>query len=100
VSVQVVQLDGPLERTTEILGSGIGLGVLIEVRRAAQILDLELTPLTDHFCKRMSNEKATVAQTWALFRGDAPAKQERFAQVLRGLQNKYRREATLLRDLL
>jgi len=100
VSVQIVQQDGTLERTTEILGAGIGLSVLGEVRRTAQILDLELTPLTDHFCKRLSNEKSTYTQTYALFRGDAAAKNARFAQVLRGLQNKYRREATLLRDLL
>jgi hypothetical protein len=100
VTVQVVQQEGPLERTTEILGSGMGLAVLGEVRRAAGILDLELRPLTDHFCKRLSNEKATYVQTYALLRGDALAKQTRFAQVLRGLQNKYRREATLLRDLL
>ena len=100
VTVQIVQQDGLLERTTEILGSGIGLTALSEVRRAAQILDLELTPLTDHFCKRMSNEKSTYVQTYALFRGDAHAKQTRFAQILRGLQDKYRREATLLRDLL
>jgi hypothetical protein len=100
VTVQVVQQDGPLERTTEILGTGIGLGVLREVRRTAQILDLELRPLTDHFCKRLSNEKATYVQTYALFRGDALAKQSRFAQVLRGLQDKCRREDTLLRDLL
>ena len=100
VTVQVVQQDGPLERTTEILGSGIGMSVLVEVRRAAQILDLQLMPLTDHFCKRLANEKATYVQTYALFRGDPLAKQSRFAQVLRGLQNKYRREASLLRDLL
>jgi len=100
VTVQIVQQDGTLERTTEILGAGIGLSVLCEVRRTAQILDLELTPLTDHFCKRLSNEKSTYIQTYALFRGDAAAKNARFAQVLRGLQNKYRREATLLRDLL
>lgn len=43
VTVQVVQLDGPLERTTEILGAGIGLSVLAEVRRTAVMLDLELT---------------------------------------------------------
>lgn len=100
VTVQIVQQDGLLERTTEILGSGIGLTALSEVRRAAQILDLELAPLTDHFCKRMSNEKSTYVQTYALFRGEARAKQTRFAQILRGLQDKYRREATLLRDLL
>jgi len=100
ISVQVVQQDGLLERTTEILGSGIGLSALSEVRRTARILDLELTPLTDHFCRRMSNEKSTTLQTYALFRGDARAKQTRFAQVLRGLQDKCRREATLLRDLL
>lgn len=100
VTVQVVQHDGPLERMTEILGSGIGLSVLVEVRRTAQILGLDLLPLTDHFCKRLANEKATYVQTYALFRGDARANQTRFAQILRGLQDKYRREATLLRDLL
>jgi hypothetical protein len=100
VTVQIVQQDGFLERTTEILGSGIGLSALSEVRRAAQILDLELTPLTDHFCKRLANEKSTYVQTYALFRGEPRAKQTRFAQILRGLQDKYRREATLLRDLL
>jgi hypothetical protein len=100
VTVQVVQYDGALERMTEILGSGIGLSVLVEVRRTAQILSLDLLPLTDHFCKRLANEKATYIQTYALFRGDAAARNARFAQVLRGLQNKYRREATLLRDLL
>jgi hypothetical protein len=100
VTVQVVQHDGPLERTTEVLGSGVGMSVLIEVRRTAQILDLQLLPLTDHFCKRLGNEKATYVQTYALFRGDAAARNARFAQVLRSLQNKYRREATLLRDLL
>jgi hypothetical protein len=100
VTVQVVQQDGPLERTTEILGAGIGLSVLREVRRTAQILDLELTPLTDHFCKRLSNEKTTYVHTYALLQGDALAKQARFAQVLRGLQIKYRREDSLLRDLL
>ena len=56
VSVQIVQEDGPLERRTEILGLGIGLGVLSEVRRAALILDLQLRPLTDHFYKRLSND--------------------------------------------
>lgn len=100
VTIQVVQQDGPLERTTEILGSGIGLSVLGEVRRTALILDLELMPLTDHFCRRLSNEKATTVQTWSLFRGDPSVKMGRFAQVLRGLQDKCRREATLLRDLL
>jgi len=100
LTVQVVQHDGTLERMTEILGSGIGLSVLFEVRRTAQILGLDLLPLTDHFCKRLANEKATYVQTYALFRGDAAARNVRFAQVLRGLQNKYRREATLLRDLL
>jgi hypothetical protein len=100
VTVQVVQQDGPLARTTEILGSGIGLGVLVEVRRAALILDLELTAMSEHFYKRLSNEKATFVQTWSLFRGDALVKQDRFAQVLRGLQNKCRREASLFRDLL
>lgn len=100
VTVQIVQHDGSLERTTEILGSGIGLNVLGEVRRTAQILGLALMPLTDHFCRRLSNEKTTYVQTYALSRGDAGARKARFAQVLRGLQNKYRREATLLRDLL
>jgi hypothetical protein len=100
VMVQVVQQDGPLERTTEILGVGFGLSVLREVRLTAKILDLALTPLTDHFCKRVSNEKTTYVQTYALMRGDALAKQARFAQVLRGLQDKCRREDTLLRDLL
>ena len=100
VMVQVVQQDGALERPTEILGAGIGLSVLGEVRRTAQILDLKLAPLTDHFYKRLSNEKTTYVQTYSLFRGDAAAKSARFAQALRGLQNKYRREATLLRDLL
>ncbi|HVR83635.1 MAG TPA: hypothetical protein VMU54_04940 [Planctomycetota bacterium] len=100
VMVQVVQQDGPLERTTEILGAGIGLGVLREVRRTAAILNLVLTPLTEHFCKRVSNEKTTYVQTYALFRGDPRARQTRFAQVLRGLQDKCRREDTLLRDLL
>ncbi|MBV8878886.1 MAG: hypothetical protein JO332_02870 [Planctomycetaceae bacterium] len=100
VTVQIVQEDGPLERRTEIVGAGVGLCVLGEVRRAAQILDLELSPLTERFCKRLANEKATYVQTYSLFRGDAAAKQARFAQVLRGLQDKCRREATLLRDLL
>lgn len=100
VTVQVVQYDGPLERVTEIFGAGIGLSVLREVRRVSQILDLELQPLTDHFCKRMSNEKMTYVQTYSLFRGDPAAKKARLAQVFRGLQDKYRREATLLRDLL
>jgi len=100
VSVQVVQQEGPLERTTEILGVGFGLSVLREVRRTAMILDLALMPLTDHFCKRVANEKATYVQTYSLSRGDALAKKVRFAQVLRGLQDKCRREDTLLRDLL
>lgn len=39
-------------------------------------------------------------QTYALFRGDPAQKQERFAQVLKGLQQKYRREEHLLRSLL
>ncbi|HLY74649.1 MAG TPA: hypothetical protein VKU80_11080, partial [Planctomycetota bacterium] len=100
VTVQIVQQDGFLERTTEILGAGFGLSVLREVRLTAKILDLALTPLTDHFCKRVMNEKTTYVQTYSLFRGDASEKKARFAQVLRGLQDKYRREDTLLRDLL
>lgn len=100
VSVQIVQQDGVLERTTEIIGSGIGLGVLAEVRRTAQILDLDLCPLTEHFYKRLSMEKMTFVQTYALFRGDLQSKQARFVQVLRSLQAKTRREASLLRDLL
>jgi len=100
VSVQIVQQDGLLERTTEIIGSGIGLGVLSEVRRTAQMLDLDLRPLTDHFYKRLAMERMTVVQTYSLFRGDLQSKQARFTQVLRSLQSKCRREATLLRDLL
>lgn len=100
VTVQVVQYDGTLERVTEILGAGIGLSVLREVRRVSQILDLDLRPLSDHFCRRMLNEKMTFVQTYALFRGDPTSKKARLAQVFRGLQDKCRREATLLRDLL
>lgn len=100
VTVQIVQEDGPLERVTEILGAGIGIGVLGEVRRVVHILDLDLRSLTERFCKRLSNEKATYVQTYALFRGDAAVKKARFAQVLKGLQDKTRRESTLLRDLL
>ncbi len=100
ITIQIVQQDGVLERPTEIVGAGMGLGVLSEIRRTARILDLVLTPLTDHFCRRLSNEKTTYAQTYALFRGNADQKQARFAQVLRGLQDKYRREATLLRQLI
>lgn len=100
VTVQVVQHEGALERVTEILGAGIGMSVLSEVRRTVLTLDLNLQPLTEHFLKRLENEKATYVQTFALFRGDAAQKQARFAQVLRGLQAKARRESTLLRDLL
>lgn len=100
VTIQVVQHEGALERTTEILGAGIGMGVLSEVRRAARILDLDLQPLTEHFLKRLANEQATWVQTFALFRGDAAQKNARFAEVLRGLQAKVRRESPLLRDLL
>jgi len=99
-SIQIVQEDGPLERTTEIIGSGIGLGVLTEVRRTAQILNLDLRPLTERFYKRLSMERMTVVQTYSLFRGDLQTKKSRFIQVLRSLQAKCRREASLLRDLL
>jgi hypothetical protein len=100
LTVQVVQHDGPFECATEIIGMGIGLGVLSEIRRTARILDLELTPLTDRFSRRLDREKATTLQTYALFRGDAAEKKARFAQVLRGMQAKHRREASLLRQLL
>jgi hypothetical protein len=101
VTVQIVQHDeGPLERTTEVLGAGFGLGVLAELRRTTRILDLVLTPMTDHFCRRLANETATYVQTYALFRGDEREKKARFAQVLRGLQARNRRETNLLRQLL
>lgn len=100
LSVQIVQHHGPLERRTEILGAGIGLGVLAEVRRAAKVLDLELGAMNEHFLKRIGTEKTTYRQTYALFRGTPQEKAARFAQVLRGLQDKHRREANLLRDLL
>jgi hypothetical protein len=100
VTVQIVQEDGPLERVTEILGSGIGLGVLVEVRRTARILDLDLQPIPERFYKRLSLEKTTATQTFALFRGEPRQKSTRYAQVLKSMQDKYRRESTLLRDLL
>lgn len=100
VTVQVVQYGGPLERMTEILGSGVGLGVLSEVRRTARALGLELTPITERFTKRVASEQTTVLHTYALFRGTAAEKKHRFAQVLRALQEKSRREVSLLRDLL
>ena len=100
LSVQVIQHHGVLERSTEILGSGIGMGVLMEVRRTAKILGLQLTPMTEHFSKRLANEKSTVLLTYKLFRGDEAAKRARLAQVLRSLQDKHRRESSLLRMLL
>jgi hypothetical protein len=100
VTVQVVQYGGPLERKTEILGAGLGLGVLPEVRRTARAFNLELTPVTERFTRRVLTEKTTYLHTYALFRGTAHEKEFRFAQVLRALQDKTRREANLLRDLL
>ncbi len=100
VTIQIVQEDGPLERTTEILGAGIGLGVLVEVRRTARILDLDLQPITERFYKRISLEKTTATQTYALFRGDPQQKSARYAQVLKSMQAKCRRDSNLLRDLL
>lgn len=100
VSVQVVQVGGPLERMTEVLGSGVGLAVLSEVRRAVKALDLDLALLSDTFRRRISHEKATVAQTYALFRGSPREKEVRLSQVLRSLQDKHRRQMPLLRELL
>lgn len=100
ITVQVVQQDGPFDCATEIIGAGVGLGVLSEIRRTARILGLALTPLTDRFRKRIDREKATTVQTYALCRGDAREKEIRFAQILRSLQDKHRREASLLRQLL
>lgn len=100
ITIQIVQEEGPLERTTEILGAGIGLGVLVEVRRTARILDLDLQPITERFYKRLSLEKTTATQTYSLFRGDARQKSARYAQVLKAMQDKSRRDSHLLRDLL
>ncbi len=100
VTVQIVQQDGPLERGTEIIASGLGLDVLSELRRTAGILDLVLTPLTDQFRKRFANEKTTLLQTYFLCRGGEEQKRLRLAQIFRSLQDKNRREANLLRQLL
>jgi hypothetical protein len=100
VTVQIIQQDGLLERETEIIGAGVGLDVLSEVRRTARILDLVLTPMADQFRRRFANEKATIQQTYSLCRGDDGEKQLRFARILQNLQAKNRRDTSLLRQLL
>lgn len=93
VTVQVVQHDGQLERLTEIIGSGIGMGVLREVRRTAQELDLELSPLTARFTNRIGKEMATYTKAYALLGGDSDGKHRSLVRLLRELQEKYRRDA-------
>ena len=53
VTIQIIQNDGQLERVTEILGAGIGLGVLREVRRTARVLEIEPTSLSKRFKNRI-----------------------------------------------
>jgi hypothetical protein len=93
VMIQMVQHEGQLERMTEIIGIGIGLGVLREVRRAARILDVEPAALTQRFRNRVAKEKAAYGETYELLKGDAARKRAEFANVLRELQEKYRRDA-------
>ena len=100
VTVQVVQYGGPLDRMTEVVGAGFGLGVLAEIRRTTKVFNLELAPLTDRFVNRITKEKMTYVQTYGLFRGEEHYKRQRFGEVLRSLQQKHRRDTSLLRDLL
>jgi hypothetical protein len=96
ISVQIVQHAGRLERMTEILGVGIGLGVLREVKAAAGAFDVELSPLSERFRNRIEKEKAAYAKAFSRLRGDAIARRAGFARVLGRLQDKLRREAGLL----
>jgi hypothetical protein len=91
--VQVVQHEGQLERLTEIMVAGIGMGVLREVRRAARALEVEFVSLSRRFKNRIAKEKATYIKTFSLLEGDSPRKQEAFSAVLRRFQDKYRRES-------
>jgi hypothetical protein len=92
ISIQVVQHAGHLERMTEILGAGVGMGVLRELRNAATALDLELGPITPRFRNRIEKEIAVFAKAFALFKGDGLRKQSSLTQVLQRFQEKYRRE--------
>jgi hypothetical protein len=94
VTIQVVQHDGQLERVTEIMGAGIGMGVLREVRRAAKTLEVECESLSKRFKNRIAKEKATYIKAFSLLKGDSLGKQSSFSMVLRRLQERYSREAS------
>lgn len=93
ISIQVVQHAGHLERMTEILGVGLGMGVLRELRNAAFALDIELAPLSARFRNRIEKEKAVFVKAYALLKGDGLKKQSSLARVLQRFQEKYRRES-------
>ena len=86
VTVQVVQNGGRLERVTEILGAGIGMGVLREVRRVAAVLEIDPTLQSPWFKNRIEGEKARHIHTYSLLKGSASRKRAGFAAVLRRSQ--------------
>lgn len=95
VTIQIVQNDGQLERVTEILGAGIGMGVLREVRRAAKVLEIEPTSLSPRFQDRIDLEKAGHLETYSLLQGTPLRKRSGFAAILRRSQEKISRQSGL-----
>jgi hypothetical protein len=93
ITIQVVQHDGQLERVTEIIGAGIGMGVLREVRRTARALEVELASLSKRFKNRIAKEKATYVKAYSLLTGDSLRIHSSFTGLLRRLQANYRRES-------
>src|SRR5258708_3050121 len=91
ITIQIVQNEGRLERVTEILGAGIGMGVLREVRRAATVLEIEPTSLSTRFKNRIELEKAGHIKTYSLLKGASLRKHSSFAAVLRHSHEKIRR---------
>jgi hypothetical protein len=95
VTIQVVQYDGQLERVTEILGAGIGMDVLREVRRTAGVLEVEPTSLSKRFKNRIALERAAHIDTYCRLRGDSLSKHSSFSEVFRRWQEDLRRSSGL-----